>query len=84
MPTAPDRTYAPGDGAWFEYHCWESFDSADADLWVRSHQQVTVLTVEVNDAEPGSTFEQRAEAATPWTYGSGSLTGTSAAPPRTS
>lgn len=29
--------------AWFEYHCWESEDSADAEIWRRTHQRVTVL-----------------------------------------
>jgi hypothetical protein len=29
--------------AWFEYHCWESEDSADAELWRRTHQRITVL-----------------------------------------
>src|SRR5574343_123610 len=28
---------------WFEYHCWESEKSSDADLWHRTHQKVTVL-----------------------------------------
>jgi len=30
--------------AWFEYHCSESPDSADAEAWHRSHQQVTILS----------------------------------------
>lgn len=29
--------------AWFEYHCFESEQSADADIWQRTHQKVTVL-----------------------------------------
>jgi hypothetical protein len=28
---------------WFEYHCLESEDSCDAELWHRTHQRVTVL-----------------------------------------
>ena len=28
---------------WFEYHCWESESSGDAELWHHTHQQVTVL-----------------------------------------
>lgn len=28
---------------WFEYHCYEGEDSADAKLWHHTHQQVTVL-----------------------------------------
>jgi len=27
----------------FEYHCWESKDSADAELWRHTHQAVDVL-----------------------------------------
>jgi len=30
---------------WFEYHCFESMDSCDAELWLHSHQQVTVLSI---------------------------------------
>ena len=32
----------PGDVVWFEYRCWESPSSADAELWYRSHNRVTV------------------------------------------
>ncbi len=32
----------PGDRVWFEYHCYESPKSADAQLWYRSHNPVTV------------------------------------------
>ena len=28
---------------YFEYHCWESEDSSDAELWHHTHQQVEVL-----------------------------------------
>lgn len=28
---------------WFEYHCQESEDSADAELWHHTHQRCTVL-----------------------------------------
>ena len=28
---------------WFEYHCYEGEDSADAELWHRTHQRVSVL-----------------------------------------
>jgi hypothetical protein len=27
----------------FEYHCWESLESADAALWLRSHRRVRVI-----------------------------------------
>lgn len=32
-----------GEPAWFEYHCYESHDSADAELWYHSHQRVIVV-----------------------------------------
>jgi hypothetical protein len=32
-----------GEEAYFEYHCLESMDSSDADLWLRSHQTVEIL-----------------------------------------
>ena len=35
--------WTPNDIAHFEYHCNRAHDSADADLWYRSHQPVTVL-----------------------------------------
>lgn len=28
---------------WFEYHCFESEESADKELWHRTHQQVEIL-----------------------------------------
>lgn len=47
----------------FEYHCWESSQSSDAELWYRSHQRVTVLRI----VEPGvgRTFMERCEAGNP-------------------
>ena len=30
---------------WFEYHCYESDDSCDEEIWYRSHQKVKVLSV---------------------------------------
>ena len=38
-----------GAFAWFEYHCWESPESADAPAWYRSHQRVEVLACHEND-----------------------------------
>ena len=38
-----DRRLARGR-RWFEYHCWESEDSCDAELWHHTHQQVIVLS----------------------------------------
>jgi hypothetical protein len=46
---------------WFEYHCWESPKSGDAELWYRSHQRVTILGVDPEGEVPeaGSTFKSR-------------------------
>jgi hypothetical protein len=41
-PPGLREQWHPGDLAWFEYHCWEDAQSGDAELWFRSHQQVTV------------------------------------------
>lgn len=60
-----------GDTAWFEYHCSESEDSDDADLWYRSHQQVTVVDVpnpEDYSYGDGKTLEERMENASPRSY----------------
>jgi hypothetical protein len=51
-----------GGRYWFEYHCWESHKSADAQVWYRSHQQCTVLGF-ADSEEPGfTTIGERAEA----------------------
>jgi hypothetical protein len=34
-----------GKEFWFEYHCYESKDSCDAEIWYRSHQKVKILSV---------------------------------------
>ena len=34
-----------GKTFWFEYHCYESHESCDAELWYRSHQKVKVIGV---------------------------------------
>lgn len=62
-----DADFKPGDTAWFEYHCWESPESADAQAWYRSHQKVTVLSVQENDSA-GMTRLERNEAGMPYTY----------------
>jgi hypothetical protein len=56
--------WQPGDAAWFEYHCQESDDSSDAELWHRSHQQVTVTgPLETDPAAEGmSSYDERCEA----------------------
>lgn len=61
--------WAPGDVAHFEYRCTESHDSADAHLWYRSHQVVTVVCEDPeSDAWEGSTYDERSEAGTPKVY----------------
>ena len=34
-----------GKEFWYEYHCFESDDSCDAEIWYRSHQKVKVVDV---------------------------------------
>ncbi len=34
---------------WFEYHCNESYTSADAPAWLRSHERVLAVSI----CEPG-------------------------------
>lgn len=58
-----DKFRKPGTTAWFEYHCWESPESADAELWYHSHQQVTVLECENAEYFGDMTQIQRADAA---------------------
>ena len=50
-----------GDKLWFEYHCWESPESSDAEVWYHSHQRVTVLRI-VNEPVLFDTFAERADA----------------------
>lgn len=59
--------WLPGQRAWFEYHCWESPESNDAEVWYHSHQQVTVLERHVNDGA-GMSWAGRMEAGQPYTY----------------
>jgi len=51
-----------GKRMWFEYHCWESHDSGDAEVWYRSHQQCTVLSFADCDPCLFATCEERGEA----------------------
>jgi len=68
-PDGVREAWQPGDLAWFEYHCWESYESSDAPLWLRSHQQVTVLGRDPGDDEDfGGTFLDRADACCPNVY----------------
>ena len=68
IATFCNEAWQPGDTAWFEYHCNESPDSADAEVWYRSHQQITVLGEADHDGWPGSTFIERSEAGQPKVY----------------
>ncbi len=61
----------PGDLAHFEYHCYEGEDSADAELWHRTHQQVTVISGPYSDPSfgpPAGTAAERADNGLPFTY----------------
>lgn len=55
-----------GNEYWFEYHCFESPASCDAEIWYRSHQKVYVLSI----SEPGNgdTPQERGEAGEPRVY----------------
>jgi len=52
--------WKPGETANYEYHCYEGHDSSDAHLWYRSHQPVTVVSIEESD-ESGDTMEERTD-----------------------
>lgn len=53
-----DALRAIGDQPLFEYHCNESHDSSDAEIWYRSHQRVTIIAhVEVFDMPQSERFE---------------------------
>lgn len=60
--------WAPGERAFFEYHCWESLESKDAPAWLRSHQEVSVLGRDDDDADDSESFDQRAENGQPKAY----------------
>lgn len=50
-----------GKRYWFEYHCNESHDSADAELWYHSHQKCTVLGMEDCDGKDIVSEDERYE-----------------------
>lgn len=53
---------AQGEEKWFEYHCNESHNSADAELWYRSHQKVKILRIDnLQDFHESTTMEERLE-----------------------
>lgn len=51
-----------GSRQWFEYHCNESHDSGDAQVWYRSHQQCEVLRIADCDPVFFTGFRERADA----------------------
>ena len=57
-----------GDKLWFEYHCFESDMSSDAELWYRSHQRVTIVSFAENDGFDVPTLEERCEICCPIVY----------------
>lgn len=63
----------PGTQRFFEYHCLESHQSCDAQLWYRSHQTVIVLQlggglVEQAEGCDCFTFVERGEGGVPLVY----------------
>ena len=63
-----DQFIKQGTKVFFEYHCQETHDSADADLWYRSHQKVVVGECD-NLKEFGDlTFRERLEGCCPLVY----------------
>lgn len=62
IPDVENARYV-GQRLWFEYHCWESPKSADAELWYHSHQQCTVLGMVHCDGYDIHSQSERYEAA---------------------
>ena len=63
--------WAVGDAAFFEYQCQQSHDSADAELWYRSHQPITVIddSEELYDPAPDlNTLAKRRDQGQPRCY----------------
>jgi GNAT superfamily N-acetyltransferase len=55
-----------GQKCLFEYHCYEGHDSSDAQLWYRSHQPITVLSIV--ERGYGKTQRERGENGAPAVY----------------
>ncbi len=70
LETNPHKgTWKKGERAWFEYHCYEGEDSADAPAWHHTHQRVTIISEgEADETAEGLTFRQRAAQGVPKTY----------------
>lgn len=57
-----------GSYAYYEYHCYRGHDSADAQLWYRSHKKVKIVRrCKESDGNWG-TIGERAEEGTPAVY----------------
>jgi hypothetical protein len=67
-PIGLENVRNPGEELWFEYHCWESPKSADAELWYHSHQKVVVLGMVPNDGMDIIKQKDRYEAAATLAY----------------
>lgn len=63
-----DDVRHPGQTLWFEYRCWESPQSTDYELWLRSHQRVKVLGSLRSDGCDIRTFKERSESGHPLVY----------------
>lgn len=70
VETGRKEQWKSGEEAWFEYHCLESMDSADSDLWLRSHSKVEILgeVDRENEWGQGMTIQQRMETGVPKRY----------------
>lgn len=61
--------WSPGETAYFEYHCFQSHASGDAELWYRSQQPVTVVADEGWDGPADlDTLAKRAQEGVPRVY----------------
>jgi hypothetical protein len=72
LETAPEplQDVRPaGSVCFYEYHCLESANSSDAQLWYRSHQRVTVLGLDPDSDVPDiPTKAERADEGQPLVY----------------
>jgi hypothetical protein len=73
VPEGQRERWEPGSQAMFEYHCWESKDSNDADLWRRTHKPVVVISGPTYDDDPAcpgcpETALERADEGMPYLY----------------
>lgn len=55
-----------GKTYWFEYHCFESEESCDAELWHRTHKKIKILKLVEKGA--GRTKKSRLENGQPAVY----------------